>query len=115
MRDGALNPRHVEEVFLGLLDALGDCCRYLLGLAIAHADIAVAIADHNERSEGEPAATLHYLGHPVDRHHALDVVALLGGGATTIVTAATLPAGTASAALGSSQFALPSASHVLGP
>src|SRR5687767_9464419 len=107
MRDGALDPGHGEEVLLGLLDALGNRPRYFLGLAVADADAAVAVPDHHQRGEAEPAAALHDLGHPVDGHHALDVVALLLGlaAATTIaVTAATLP-GRATAALGSSHIA----------
>jgi hypothetical protein len=107
MRDSALDPRHVEEVLLRLLNALGNRRWYLLGLAVANTDRAVTVANHDECGEAEPATTLHDLGHSIDRDDALDVVALLGGLAPTIVTAATLPTGTASAALGSSQFALP--------
>src|SRR4029453_6287890 len=107
MRDGALNPWHVEEVLLGLFDTLGDRRRDLLGLAVADADVSVAVTHHDECCEGEPATTLDDLGDPVDRDDALDVVALLRGRATTIITAATLPSGTTTAALGSRHSLLP--------
>src|SRR5207237_10285463 len=36
-------------------------------LALAHADAAVAVADHGERGEAEHAAALHHLGYTVHR------------------------------------------------
>src|SRR6185369_14545629 len=77
VRDRALDARHLEEVLLGLLDALGDRRGHLLGLAVADADGAVAVADHDQRGEAEPAAALDDLGHPVDRDDPLDVRGLL--------------------------------------
>src|SRR5215218_5461008 len=102
MRDGALNSRHVEEVLLRFLNTFGNRRGNFLGLPVADADGAVAIAHHHKRGEAEPSTALDDLGHAVDRNDPFDVVALLGGLATTIVTAATLPTGAASAALGSS-------------
>jgi hypothetical protein len=40
-----------------------------VSLAQAHADVATAIAHHDECRERESAATLDDLGHPVDGHH----------------------------------------------
>src|SRR5215204_36181 len=81
--------------------SLGDRRGHLLGLAVSDAHSSVAVSDDHQRGEAEPPAALDDLGHPVDGHHPLDVVALLLRLATTtIVTAATLPTGTASAALG---------------
>src|SRR3954452_13083514 len=90
VRDGAGDARHVVEVLLGLLDALGDRRGHLLGLAVADADLAVAVTDDHQGGEAEAPTTLDDLGHAVDGNHALDVVALLGGrapGAPTAVTA----------------------------
>src|ERR671917_599253 len=90
VRDGAGDPRHLVEVLLGLLDALGDRRGHLLGLAVADAHGAVAVAHDHQGGEAEAPTTLDDLGHAVDRHHALDVVALLGGcasGAPTAVAA----------------------------
>ena len=42
-----------------------------LRLALAHADAAVAVADHGQRREAEDAAALHHLGDAVDRDHLL--------------------------------------------
>ena len=64
--DGAAGQRHVEQVLLGLLGALLDGQRHLLGLAVAEADAAVAVADHDERGEREAATALHDLGDAVD-------------------------------------------------
>jgi hypothetical protein len=88
-------------VLLGLLHALGDGGRHLLGLAVAHADRAVAVADDDQRGEGEPASALHDLGHAVDGDDPLDVSGLLGCGGGVLVaavtTVATLAALTAAA------------------
>src|SRR4051794_8286221 len=82
VRDGAGDPRHLVEVLLGLLDALGDRRGHLLGLAVPDAHGAIAVAHDHQGGEAEAPPTLDDLGHAVDGHHALDVVALLGGGAS---------------------------------
>jgi hypothetical protein len=87
--DGGADHRHREEVLLGRLDALLDGRGDLLGLAVADAHLAVAVADHHQRGEGEPAAATHDLGDAVDRHHALLELGLGGiipAGATAVVT-----------------------------
>src|SRR5690606_8877429 len=43
VRNGACDAGHAEEVLLGLLDALGDRRGHLLGLAVADADLTVAV------------------------------------------------------------------------
>src|SRR3954463_2219138 len=105
VRDGAGDPRHVVEVLLRLLDTLGDRRGHLLGLAVADADLAVAVTHDHQSGEAEAPTTLDDLGHAVDGHHALDVVALLGGRApgpppaVTTVTAVVAAAGAAAASL----------------
>src|SRR5215218_7826474 len=105
VRDGAGDARHGVEVLLGLLDALGDRRGHLLGLAVTHADLAVAVAHDHQGGEAEAPTTLDDLGHAVDGDHALDVVALLGGRApgappaVTTVTAVVTAAGAAAASL----------------
>ncbi len=64
--DGAAGEGHGEEVLLGFLGALLDGEGHLLGLAVAEADTAVAVADDDQRGEGEAAPALHDLGHSVD-------------------------------------------------
>ena len=48
---------------------------HFLGLAVAEADVAVAVADDHERGEREPPAALDDLGDPVDGDHSLVVLA----------------------------------------
>ena len=64
--DRGAGQRDLEEVLAGLLGALLDGEGHLLGLAVAEADPAGAVADHHERGEGEPPAALDDLGHAVD-------------------------------------------------
>src|SRR3954465_205808 len=82
VRDGAGDAGHAVEALLGLLDALGDRRGHLLGLAVADAHGAVAVAHDHQGGEAEATTTLDDLGHAVDGHHALDEVALLGGSAS---------------------------------
>src|SRR5262249_37168983 len=89
VRDRAADARDAEEVLLGRLDALGDGGGHLLGLPVPDTDHAVAVADHHQRGEAEPAATLDHLGHPVDGHYSLEIRGALVGPATAVVT--TLP------------------------
>ena len=96
VRDGAADARDAEEGLLGLFHALGDRCRDFLGLAVAHADHAVAVADDYQGGEAEAAAALDDLGHAVDGDDALEELVLLGiacivaatSAATTVATAA---------------------------
>src|SRR6185369_1529298 len=88
VRDSALDAGDLEEVLLGLLDALGDRGRHLLGLAVADADGAVAVAHHNKCGEAEAATTLDDLGHAVDGDDPLDESGLLGRAATVTTVAA---------------------------
>ena len=90
VRDGALDARDLEEVLLGLLDTLGDRRGHLLGLAVADADDAVAVADDDERGEAEATTTLDDLGDAVDRDDALDVGGLLGSAVATAVAVTTV-------------------------
>src|SRR3712207_4308376 len=105
VRDGAGDARHLVEVLLGLLDALGDRRGHLLGLAVADAHGAVTVADDHQRGEAEAPTALDDLRHAVDGHHALDVVALLGRSAArpppavTTVPAVVAAAGAAAAPL----------------
>src|SRR3954447_3413705 len=105
VRDGAGDPRHLVEVLLGLLDALGDRRGHLLGLAVADAHGAVAVAHDHQRGEAEAPTALDHLAHAVEGDHALDVVALLGGSASlappavTTVAAVVTAAGAAAASL----------------
>src|SRR3954453_4285913 len=105
VRDGAGDARHLVEVLLGLLDALGDRRRRLLGLAVADAHGAVTVAHDHQGGEAEAPTTLDDLGHAVDGHHALDEIALLRGRAAgpspavTTVAAVVAAAGAAAASL----------------
>src|SRR5256885_3033048 len=91
VRDRATDAGNLEEVLLRLFDSLGDGGRHLLGLAVADADHAVAVAHHDQRGEAEPPATLHNLGDAVDRHDTLEVRGLLLGRPATAAIA-TVPA-----------------------
>jgi hypothetical protein len=64
--DGAPGQRDREQVALGFLGALLDGQRHFLGLAVAEADAAVAVADHHECGERESTTALHHLGDAVD-------------------------------------------------
>ena len=62
---------HLEQLAARLFHRLLHRDRNLARLALAHADAAVAVADHGERGEAEHAAALHHLGDAVDRDHLL--------------------------------------------
>src|SRR3954470_24029084 len=105
VRDGAGDPRNLVEVLLGLLDALGDRRGHLLGLAVPDAHGAVAVTHDHQGGEAEAPPTLDDLGHALDGHHPLKVVALPGGCASgprpavTTVAAVVTAAGAAAASL----------------
>ena len=58
--------RHGHQRLLRLLDALADGLGNFLRLAEAEADVACAVADHDQGAEAEPPTALHDLGDAVD-------------------------------------------------
>src|SRR5262249_39759194 len=48
-----------------------DRLRHFPRLAESHADVTVAIPDHDQRRKGKSPAALDDLGDPVDRHDAV--------------------------------------------
>src|SRR5205823_7007564 len=61
----------LEELAARLFHRFLHRDRHFARLALAHADAAVAVADHGERGEAEHAAAFHHLGDAVDRDHLL--------------------------------------------
>src|SRR5688500_17138036 len=66
VRDGRPDERHLDEVLLGVLDALANRLGHFAGLADPGTDRAVAVADDHHRAEAEAAASLDHLAHAVD-------------------------------------------------
>src|SRR5882672_2840670 len=60
-----------DQILLGVLDRLPDGLGHLVGLAEADAHVAAPVADHDQRREREPPATLDDLGHAVDGDDAI--------------------------------------------
>src|SRR5690606_31158707 len=112
VRDRALDARDAEEALLRLLDTLGDSRGHLLGLPVADAYRAVAVADDDERREAEAAAALDDLRDAVDRDDALEELALVARVATVVptvvptLTAALAALGAASTTGGAGRVAL---------
>ena len=107
VRDGAADHGDVEEVLLGDLDGLGDGGGDLLRLAVGHAHGALAVADDDQRREGEATAALDDLGHAVDGDDALDVLVLVAAVATVAaVTAVAAAAALAPALVGGADRAV---------
>src|SRR5439155_424315 len=69
VRDRAVDQGHEHHVFLGVLAALGDGTRDLVGLAEPGTDVTAPVADDDDRRERETPSAFHDLGHPVDLHH----------------------------------------------
>jgi hypothetical protein len=85
-------------VLLGLLHALGDGGRHLLGLAVPDTDHPLAVTHHDERGEAEAPAALDHLGHAVDGDHVLKVRGLLLGCAAAAILATIAPLAAATTA-----------------
>src|SRR3954465_9737349 len=71
VRDGRPDHRDLDQVLLGVLDALADRLRDLTGLADADPDVTGAVTDDDDRAEAEPPAALDDLGDSVDLDDAL--------------------------------------------
>src|SRR5690606_6690424 len=77
--DGPVAQGHLDHLAARLVHRLLHGDRHFARLALAHADAAVAVADHGQRREAEDPAALDDLGHAVDADHLLakTVVAFL--------------------------------------
>ena len=64
--------RHADHLTLGLFGRLANGFGNLTGLAVAKANAAFLVADHNERGETEALTALDHLGHAVDVDQAID-------------------------------------------
>ena len=58
--------RHFHLAAHAFLDGLLDAGRHFVGLAVAPADLAVAVADDDHRGEAEPPAALDHRGAALD-------------------------------------------------
>jgi hypothetical protein len=91
----------LKKCFLASSTPLAMAAGHLLGLAVADAHGAVAVADDDERREAEATAALDDLGHAVDRHDALDEGGLLR---TRVAPVVAVAAATTAAALSLLRF-----------
>jgi hypothetical protein len=69
-----------------------------LSLAVADADVSIAISNNHKCGEGEATAALDDLCHTIDRNYAFNEWRLFNWRLAVFATAATLAAGTFSAA-----------------
>jgi hypothetical protein len=85
MEGAALAQGDADHGTLGGLGRLADCLRHLASLAVAEADAALLVADHDQGGEAEAPTALHHLGDAVDVDEAVDefAVALLAVAAAT--------------------------------
>ena len=67
----AFRDRYLDEILLGLFHPFADGLGYLIGLAQAIADKAVAVADHDQRREAETAAPFDNLGYTADMDNSV--------------------------------------------
>src|SRR5690606_35070971 len=84
---------HLDQTATGLFHGLLNGHGHFAGLALAHADTAVAIAHHGQCSEAHGTTTLHHLADAVDANHlfAQAVVFLLCGVPTLCFSHLTIP------------------------
>src|SRR5690606_23515122 len=76
MQRTARTQRHEDHVALGALGRLANRLRHLTRLAVTEADAALLVADDDERSETETAATLDHLGDAIDVNELVDEFAV---------------------------------------
>jgi hypothetical protein len=72
VRNGRANSWNAEEALLGFLNSLSDCRWNFLGLAVADADHAIAIANDYKSGERKATTTLDHLGNAVDGDNTLE-------------------------------------------
>ena len=76
MRDGGALQRNLNEVLLGVLDALADSVRNLGSLTEAETDSTLAVAYNDQSCELEDSAALNGLGNAVERYNVLGELVL---------------------------------------
>jgi hypothetical protein len=70
-RNGGPHHRNLDQVLLGIFDALADGFGILSGLAQAKADMATAISDDHERANAKTATTLDNFGNAPNLYDGL--------------------------------------------
>ena len=76
VRDGGALQRNLNEVLLGVLDALADSVRNLGSLTEAETNSTLAVAYNDQSCELEDSAALKALGNAVDRYNVLGELVL---------------------------------------
>src|SRR5690606_22685092 len=99
VRDAVADARNAEEVLLRLLDALRDRRGDLAGFAVADTHESGAITHDNECREAEAPTALDDFRDAVDRHDALQELALVAVAAPALLVGVALPAAAAVLAL----------------
>jgi hypothetical protein len=84
VRDGVATEIDADEGAVGAVGALADRIGHFLGLAVTHADAALAVTRHDERGEVEAAAAFDDLGAAVDVD---DLVVVFGSRGVVAVVA----------------------------
>ena len=79
---------HGDEVLVRVGGALLDRIGHFVGLAVADADLALAVANNGERGEGKATTTLHDLGATIDEDDLLQHAGHAGFVATLLATTA---------------------------
>ena len=69
--------RHVDHAARAVLDGLFDAGRHFVGLAVAPADLALAVADDDHRGEAEAATALDHGGAALDLDDLVDQFAAI--------------------------------------
>ncbi len=72
VRDGAAVERDLDHAARAFLDGLLDAGRNFVGLAVAPADLAAAVADDDHGREAEAAAAFDHGGAALDLHDLVD-------------------------------------------
>src|SRR6516165_2788403 len=76
MQRATLAQRHARQITLGCVGRLADRLRYLARLAVAEADPALLVADHDQRRKAEALAALNDLRHAIDVDQLVDELAV---------------------------------------
>src|SRR5687767_15599383 len=109
VRDRGALEVHLEHALAGVLGGLLDGGRDLVGLAVADADVAAAVAGDDECAEGEGAAALDDLGAAVDSDDGR-----LDAGVVAAAVATAAEAAAASAAAGAAAAAARASASAAG-